>query len=324
MMGSAQAALTALDEMLAIINLPEFDHVYIALLKAEILATEDHEDQALEVFREHIDPKVDQLSPEHALILEDNRNTISTFLERASGRDFYLAVDARRIAKVELWESSPLLDAAEAAAEGDHHEALPLIWAECLRAYRTGSWRSQIVNTRHLARECLLLGAVDEAALQAIIGEDEKLGKKIANDLLSRGNWELIEKTVAKLVRFGNLSKHARVASQIFALMVDVIPDSQVNTVFQWLLLRAGIPPDDWRKSSSLKATWDALRALAPRLESVQAERLVNAAISHKVWRQLKSTHRGILVESLLQVVHKLVPRCLVWVIAKLTHVWNI
>ena len=64
--------------------------------------------------------------------------------------------------------------------------------------------------------------------------------------------------------------------------------------------------PDDWPKSNSLKAAWEALHALAPRLDAAQSARLVDAAISHKVWRTPQSVQREIMIESVRRVVPRL------------------
>ena len=308
MMGNSEEALARLDGALSATNFQGADQLYIALCKAEILATDDREVQALEVFREHIDSNLGSVSHAHALIIADNRHGVSTFFENTSGRDFYLTGAARRIADVDLWDSGALLDGAEAAAEGKHYDALPLIWSECLRAYRTGSWRSQVVTARHLARECLQLGAVDEASLQAALGEDEKITESIGDELFKRREVDTVEKTIEKLLKFANLAKHALVACKVFARIVDLIPDSHVEPVFSWLLARSGTSPDDWPKSNSLKAVWEALRDLSPRLDGAQAARLVRAAVSHQVWSTPQSIQREMMLEGIRHVVHKLDP----------------
>jgi hypothetical protein len=306
MMGDVPTALASLEEVLASPGLPGMDVVCIALLKSEILYLDDREHDALQVFREHIDARLEHLPPDHALILSDNRHMLSTFLERTSGRDFYFTVDARRIANVDLWDASTLLEATEAADEDKHFQALPLVWGEYLRAYRTGSWRSLLVTGRHLAQEFLRLHALDEAALQAAIARDDKLAKKIGDELVSSLDRELIQKTIEKLLRFTNLSKHARGTAEILKCIADVLPNGQVNSIFEWLLTRAGTLPDDWATSNSLKAIWEALRAVAFRLNAEQAERLVRAAVSHRLWRERQSIHREIMLESLHRVVDKL------------------
>ena len=306
MMGNVEQSLADLDHALTSTGLRGLDRLYVALCKAELLATDDREAQALEVFRAEIDFALGGVAPAYALVIADNRHNVSTFLENTSSRDFYLTVDARRVAGVDLWDSAALLEASDAAVEEKHFDALPLIWGECLRAYRTGSWRAQVVTARHMARECLRIGALDEAAFQAALGEEGKIAESIGDELFKRREIEMVEKTVTKLLDSANLAKHALVASKLFARIADLIPEARVETVFSWLLARSVTSPDDWPKSNSLKAAWEALHALAPRLDAAQSARLMDAAVSHQVWRTPQSVQREIMIESVRRVVPRL------------------
>ena len=124
-------------------NGQELDLIAALMSKAELLSLDYHDDKALDVFRDEIDPRLGHLPAEVGLVVSDNRNVVSTALfTNDSMYEFHRGFDERRIAGLDIWRAQDIVFSEESAAAGRHPEALPGLWQHLLKAHRVGSWRS--------------------------------------------------------------------------------------------------------------------------------------------------------------------------------------
>lgn len=93
------------------------------------------------------------------------------------------------------------------------------------------------------------------------------------------------------------------IACKLFTRIADAVPDSEVESLFQWLLRRATNVSTGSSESNLVTASWDALLALAPRLTIEQAKDLVHTATSHESWTKEGDRSRPHIVRAVDQCV---------------------
>lgn len=301
MSGDALSAQAELDG--AIRSLPAspapLDGVALQMLKAELLYLDCRYDEALRVFAA-IEPLMPLLQHEDRIVVEDNRNCVLLQGDQPEAASaFYRLHDERELASLRIWDESSMMTAQDAAAEGKHYEALPGYWRQLVRSYADGYWRTFVWTSKAMARECLFLGWLDEAAHHAIVAEDGELLKSIGNALIARRDAELIGRAVRKLLSNANLTRHATGACKLFAEIGDVVPEDQIEPTIQWLLRRASTNPNNWSEIHALNAAWDAVKSIAPQLNAKQARQVINIAVNHPMWNTAHTCR-----EHLVEAVH--------------------
>jgi hypothetical protein len=198
----------------------------------------------------------------------------------------YDLIDEQKIAEIEHWDSSAMLDAADSAGRGRSYESLPKIWRELLRAYRQGRWVVYREASRYMADECLRIGLPQEAAFHAVVALNSDCVKQIGKLLLESRDASVVEATVVKLLLTANLQRHFVIACELIQITADLIPDCLVERVLDWVLLRgASIDAPDVFQSVETTA-WKTIESLAARATSDTAERIVKSAIAHRAWSE--------------------------------------
>lgn len=289
MSGQFNDAISRLDEEIALLNSEAdiLDQVSLLMLKAEILYLHCQDNDALELFRINIDPKLNLLSQEMTIVVGHNRNDIArTILHVDSSREFYQLYDQVQLTGVKLWNPKAMVYAYEDAARGEHYDALPAFWRELVETYNQGCWRYFLHAAERMVRECLQLGWLDLAAYYTVISRDDKLAELVCEHLLARRESNLIRLTVQRFLNNANLKRHARVACSLLAGISDAIPDDQMDTVLRWLLPKASLTPTTNSELRFVTVVWEALQNLAPRLSCDQARDVVRIATEHTLWEQ--------------------------------------
>ena len=90
-----------------------------------------------------------------------------------------------------------------------------------------------------MARQCLQLGLPKEAAFDATVARDKEAAEEVGAFLVHFGTEESIAHTLAMLLRCGSLQRYFVVACQAVKRIVDVIPETMIDTAFVWLLEKA-------------------------------------------------------------------------------------
>jgi hypothetical protein len=307
MAGQPGAAIARIGEAVTTLIAPKQQHDAVALLmlKAEILALSCRESEALEVFRGEIDHRLLHCPPETSFVAADNRSVLSLALfDTSSGRDFYTQVDLRRLAQFDLWDYEAIALAQEAAASDRHFDAVPLLWRQLLAAHKHGCWRSTSLVANHLANHCLLAGSPEVAAIFAILGRDAKVADRVAESIASVRQRPSTRGTVRRILAGANLLSHAETGARMLAHLADSLPDDDVAKVFDWLMTRCRLSPNNRSGHGPIVEAWKAVGHLCARLEPDQAELVVEAACAHSWWRDFDYP-RG----DLVRVVNAVLPR---------------
>lgn len=287
MEGRLDAALARLNEHLrgSESHATVFDQVALTMLKAELSHLDGRDDEALQIFRSTLDLRLDNLPPDIGLIVRINRNEVAFSLTTPDSLDdFFRIVDERSVASLAWHDAEALVSAEEAVREDKHHEALPAMWREFLQTYRQGYWKAWRWAAKRLARETLQVGLLPEAVFYTILAQHTRLASELAEEILRRREPENLRQAVEKVLGSANLSRHFCTACEILKGLGDAIPEDQLQPVLDWLLRRAGTAVDGLHTQQVVVRTWEALRALGPRLDHANARSLVLAAVSHPSW----------------------------------------
>jgi hypothetical protein len=263
------------------------DQVALLMLKAEILYLNCQEEEALEIFRDAIAPKLSSLPQEIATIVGRNRNDVArTVFEAGSDREFYHLYDQERVLGSKLWNPKAVVYAYEAVENERQYDALPIFRLELIEMYRQGCWRYYRHASKRMAKECVLLGWLEEATHHAVISQNEKLAALIGMHLLARRDADLIRRVIQGLLDNANLKLHALVACPLIATIADAIPDDQIDVVLRWLLRWCSLVPNIRTEPILVRAAWDTLQEIAPRLNLEQARNVVQTATASNFWEQ--------------------------------------
>ena len=284
------------------------DRIAQALLMAEILHLDGRDSEALAVFEGRVDPMVDDLPEDSRAAALDNRNYVMmAVLAPNSASDFYALVDERRLLGLDMWGERDMLSADDAAADDKHYEALPRYWRRLARAYWQECWRAYQWASRRMARECLYLGWLREAAHHAVVAQDEKTVEAVGDALLASRDSDMIARAVQTLMLSANLDRHAAFALVLIGRIADVVPQRLMSAVSRWVTRHCGRVPRSVMHSSSLQNAFIAAKALAPRLTCRQAERIVDVAVAQECWGA-GSMVRRCLIEAVSECVPHLSP----------------
>jgi len=261
------------------------DAVALWMVEAELRHLDAQDAEALDLFDTKIGPYLPELPDQVVIIIARNRSDVSLSLFKPD--DFYGIVDHGRQAGVELWRNEALFDAMNAASEGEYFKSLPAIWRELHRSYVQGCWGPYRFASLHMAKQCLQLGLVSEAAFHAIISRDEKAAKEVGEHMLRVAPKESLVKAIDTLRTCGHLQRHFVAASHALRQTADAIPDEMLEPVFVWLLEHAKLSSVSLGIRQAMEAAWETLEALAFRLDDGQANRLVAVASEHPSWLTL-------------------------------------
>jgi hypothetical protein len=261
--------------------------VMLAMLKAEILHLDGADAEALKVFDDHITQHFGDLSTDHEIVVRHNYNDVQSSLwSPEATRAFYNLVDQQRIVGFDLTDSSAILGAKNAAAQGKHYKALPDLWNELRRTYRQGCWRAHRWAAKDFADECMQLGWPDEACTHAILALDEPSAKRAGDQLLAFQLKDRIVKALDWVLANANLQRHFTMACEVIAAIADAIPDDKVSLVFEWASKRAVAMPVTPMELGPIRGAWKVMGMIARRLGESQALAAVDTATAHQWWKQ--------------------------------------
>lgn len=285
MAGEEQAALDRLEQILPTAAAHSVDQAAILLTKAELLFLAGRYAASHDVFISELDALVPMLPHPVALVIGFNRCEVAMRrFDPVGASRFYDLIDERRIAGIEHRDSSAILSAVNSAARGKSYESLPTIWQELLRAYRQGHWAVFREASRYMAEECLRLGLPQEAAFHAAIAFDSDLAKRIGEILLNSRDASVVNATITKLLLTANLQTHFCIACELLQKLSDVVPDSLVDRVLNWLLLRCARLETPAGINSIEPTAWKTVESLAARASTDSAQKIVEVALSHPAW----------------------------------------
>ncbi|HUW12677.1 MAG TPA: hypothetical protein VM537_23320, partial [Anaerolineae bacterium] len=303
------------------------DRISLAMLHAELLHLSFRDEEAAGILRESVALISGRIAEERALAVADNQAMVSLhLLEASSSHEFYALTDMRRLAGVELWDTSAVIRAQGAAERGEHYEALPVFWRLIASTYRLGCWRSHQWASDLMARECVEIASmrpephwVSEAVFHVLASRNEKLADLVGRRLMEWGDARRIAAAVASCIQYGNLSRHAELAARILSEIADAIPDEQVAPVVDWLLARCPASVDLARGTGGVfSSIWHAVAHMGCRLTPALAQKVVSAAIGHEEWTR-KMPFREALIQAATACLPALSPEDLPPLVAHIT-----
>jgi len=310
MQGQLQVAIDNLEEARNHILSPSSDYqveiecVALSLLKVELLHLELRDEDAFSILQSEVLSKIEVLPYELTLVINQNKSEIEiSLLTPESGQGLNRSYDERELVGVKFWNPEAIVYAFEYAAEGKHYESLPAFWQELESTYKNGSWLAHRQAAGRMAIELIQLGEAHLAAYQAVISQDGSLIEEIGKQLLLWRDSERIRLTIQKILTAANLKRHAYIASVFFKVIADAIPEDQLNAIFDWLLERAKLTPQNWRDLALMRSIWETLFEVIQRLTTEQGETVVETAVNHEMW-----TSSNRLREDLLKAVNAAVP----------------
>lgn len=310
MKGEIDRSLQELEDVLISreVKLEPLEQLSILMLQTEILYLDGREKESSELYEDKILPllnSIPQIDQNIKMIAEDNYyETAIDQLKKGSIRGHYQLRDLIKLSGLQLQDADALNTAHNYADDEKHFDAFPIYWRQLIRSYVLGSWRAVRWSSNYLAKECLKLNLLDMAAFYSIIAMNQKIAEVIGNRLLEIGDKKLIKDTVERLISYSHLFKYSEVACKIFDVISDAIPNSQVESVFQWLCQRCKFTPQNLAKTGNFINACSALRSLACRLNSEQTQKVIELIINHKIWRS-----RSRLREYLLKILYNCVER---------------
>jgi len=306
MSGNSNRALELLERFIKDAGDSDQEHaVALLTVKAEILAHSFRENEALDLFRSEIDPRLECCSTETAFIVTDNRIALAArILDFEEYRDHDEEVDARRLADFDLWDAKRIAIAQEHADNGDHLDAITLLWRELRRVTRNNCWRATEIVARQLATHWLGAQRPLPAIICAIMALDVDLGKQVAKNVAETGTTHVVVEAVQKIIAAANLPAHARIGAVILGSLADYIPEEQVPGVIAWLMGQCGRTATTRTAADAVVTAWDAIGHLSFRLEGAVAERVFAELIVHPLWT-LATPGR----KTLVNVANALMPR---------------
>lgn len=285
MRGQLQEVCTRLNVLIA--STPSdnrADLVALGLLWCELLHLDRQDEEALSVFKRVLEPNVSLLPTAAQLVVTGNLSLLQLAeLQGVGVSTFYHLVDRQRVAQFETSESDSLLAAQSAIDRGRLTEALPHLWRNYLRAYTLGSWRASRWSAERLAKLYLRAGALELACHHLLVAEDEKGMEELADAAARRGDPDVIQSILHRLVEFANLRRHFIVACKFVACIPDLIPNSEVEQLVEWLLPRCHEMADR-NGGGAMAAAWKALSQLGHRLSQDTSRKAIEAAITHPEW----------------------------------------
>ncbi len=288
MQGHVETALAELGRKLfGEERIPVIDQIALGMARAELLYLDGRAEESFALFEKSIDPVLGAASGEIALTVADNRNVIAmSLVAPKSASDFYDIYDHLRLAGIQRRDLQAIIEADEAARKGRHYESLPAVWRELIRAYHSGNWRALHWASERMSLQCLHLGLPDEAVYHGIVAQNRDMLEAAGDFIVARRDPTLASKTIDKLLAVAHLQCHFCVACYLIRKAYDVIPDSQVSAVFEWLITRCKLPISTLRNPQTSMRAWETLLALVRRLKPDEARRAVSVAVSHEGWKK--------------------------------------
>ncbi|MEN6406758.1 MAG: hypothetical protein ABFC77_09820 [Thermoguttaceae bacterium] len=285
MAGQEQVAFDQLERLRPKTAPSPVDHAAVLLTKAELLYLAGRYRASYELFADELESLASQLPHPVALVIGFNRCDVAMSLfDSASTLRYYDLLDEQHIAGIEHWDDSAILSATSNSARGRSYESLPTIWRELLRTYHQGRWAAFRQASRYMADECIRIGLPQEAAFHAAIAFDGDLAKRLGAALLNSRDANAIGATITKLLLTANLQRHFGIACELFQAMSDVVPDSFVDRIIDWVLMRCASPETPERYESLQSVAWKTVESLAARAKSDTAQGIVAAALNHQAW----------------------------------------
>ena len=251
----------------------DFDLLALGLLESEIYSNNLQFKEALSSFERYVEPLLSQLGPAEAAVIGDNKSGLLIDAFAGAG-EFYHLVDARRILGVQTRDYASVLEARADAAEGKHFDALPTFWQQLRSSYELLNWRAHRLAERDFSEECIQLGWLAEAAYHAMLSGSKEAAEKIAEVLLGNRSSERIGGALKKMLNAAALREHALQTLRVVAKSADAIPDESIESVTSLLLKHAPFEPTSWHDAGLLESTWDAVGAIAHRVDAVRPKLL--------------------------------------------------
>lgn len=284
MQGGVKDVLASISEAIRVAgNASPRDVVAMGMLYAELLHLELLHRDALEVMERIVSPNLASLTAEERFGVKQNFSDIQ-FRSFGRGTDlFYNVVDQRRLAHFEWLDYHDLLIANQDAERGKHYETLPILWQQLRRAYLHLCWLPMRWTSQLFARECAHLKEWGNAVHHAILAGDEELVTKIAGDVLTAREPELVESIVSRVLTSANLRAHFVLACKLLCVLEDAIPDRWIPRIGDWALVRAG-ESRVFVGADHVSAAWDAIAAIGQRFDTELARSAIATAVTHPAW----------------------------------------
>ncbi|MCB9858474.1 MAG: hypothetical protein H6818_22580 [Phycisphaerales bacterium] len=258
------------------------DKAAIGLLESEIFALDLQPREARRAFEEYVEPLLASLSPSTAALIADNKAMLLVTAMEGTG-DFYHLVDVRRILGVDLRDHASVLEARSNADAGKHFNVLPIYWQQLRRSYELQNWRARRVAEELFSEECIHLGWLDEAAYHAMLSGNHAAVERSARSLLVSRSPKIVGSALKKLLGAAALREHALQAIRIIAICADAIPDDLVDDVAGLLMKHAAFQPTGWHDRGIVESTWDAIDAIAHRLDGQAVRSLTDLGIEQPI-----------------------------------------
>ncbi len=278
----SSAGLVLLDSLIAGGGLDARAKVAVQLLRCELLTLDNLLLQAGEHFDSSIEPLLNALDDDDAILLLDNRGTIAMdAMESSSATRFYESLDLRNLLGVEQRDTSEAYYAERAANQGDHHSSLPRRWRQLQAAYRTQNWQAFRWAHSDFGRECIAINLPGEGVWHGIQALDHKLVDAAAERLLESRSAAQMDEALKRVLGGTRLVRHLSLAASFVAKTADCIPNAQVERVLGWLQPCLTADPTDMGDFRLFEAVWNAIESLGPRVKPQMAYDLAKLVAAH-------------------------------------------
>ena len=312
--GNLGQALSLLDNHVGSVKVP-VDRAALLNCKARLVYLNGQPGDAAQILDQLDEELLKQLPTDVSLTLAENRALAATDALMPQGvADFYSIADQRRMVGMSVRDSGRTRAGISYARAGKHYDAWPLFWQNLLDAYDAGSWLAMASASEELARECIEtnnpLGALWYTILScgtATVGP--------TSDLLIHGrDLATISRAIEIMLSQSGLARNALVTCKALVGLADFIPAEELPKVIAWLIPICIRQPTNWGEQAACVAGWEAAEAIAPRLKSREAIKLIETAFQHPAWRSQPVLRRHLIaaVNRCLEAIPKLALKPLV------------
>jgi len=272
------------------------DRIAVGVTYAELLLLDSRIDEAVAIMQNNVEPFRSSVSKSAQIAVDEN----SQFLRMHGGLnfigEFYNITDMKRLLNFQWLDYEELFSASQDTQRQRSNQSLPVLRQQHRRGYLTGCWRVQRLTNQLLSKEYLATGQLERAMFHAVQAVDDRLAVEIARAVAISCSGDVIQTLVQILLDQANLAAHFSVACKVLTDIWDLIPCSQLGATLDWLLRRASEVRESRVGPNHVSDSWKAVRSIAPRLSSAEADRVVACAIAHPLWNAVVASDNHVII----------------------------
>lgn len=273
--------------------------------RAELLYLACRNEEAWNEFEQHITPLEHSLPIEQRAQLQRNQMFAGFILgKQPAAHSVHANYDLHASTREETAHAEHLLSAEGASRERKHYDSLPPLWRQLRRAHGELNWSACKLAHDRLALDVFAAGWIREAVYHAILANSEACLKELGELLIKERNGELITVAVDYILKNCKLPRHSAAACTLLSSMTDILPETQMPEIIQWLVRAALQTVSNRDAETCATAAWNVLRAIVPRIPVEEATTILQFARTHP---SLSSPCFG--REAILETLHALVVR---------------